>query len=573
MSTLTRVVGVLIAGAALLVPAASGAGSNLLSNGTFDSSTSGWFTQNATLTRASDGLGGSAAALITADSSASSYSIAAAASSQSTAGVHYLANAFARSSSSGDVLCLLVEEWTSSGNFVGSNDSCISSTKSWQAFPQVDYVAATTGHVLAVRLLGNKPSAGDSFEADNVTLTTQQQTATAPANTSPPTISGSPQQGQTLTANPGTWTGTTPITFAYQWQTSSDGKTWTNASSGTGQTYVPTSADVGRVLRVGVLATNSAGSSGAVSAATTPVQPASSPTPHATSICGTASSPPQHYDHVIWIWMENRGFDQIVGAPGSSVAQRSPFVNGTLVTQCGLATNYHNITHPSLPNYIAATSGSTQGLTSDKLQHYSVPSLFQQVEQSGRQWRSYQESMPQNCYPTDSGLYPADHNPALAYDPLANSCPVWDVPLGDTATGALARDLANGTLPAFAFVVPNSCDSTETCAIGDGDAWLASWVPLIVNSSVYRAGKTAVFIAWDEGNKGSAGEDCLANTKDTSCHVALLALSPYTRPGAQPATFFSHYSLLRTTEELLGLPLLGHASDKSTQSMRAAFGL
>jgi hypothetical protein len=275
---------------------------------------------------------------------------------------------------------------------------------------------------------------------------------------------------------------------------------------------------------------------------------------------------------VIWIWLENHGYDQIVGPPGSSVAERSPFVNGTLVAQCGLATNYHNVTHPSLPNYIAATSGSTQGLTSNRLLHYSVPSLFQQLQDTGRQWRSYHESMPQNCDPTATDLYPSNHNPALTYDPLATTCPQWDVPLGDTSTGALARDLANGTLPAFAFVVPDRCNSTHDCPIATGDAWLATWVSLIVNSSAYRSGTTAVFVSWDEGNKGTDGEDCLRSETDTSCHIVLIAISPYTRP-VQPSTFFSHYSLLRTTEELLGLPFLAHAADSSTASMRAAFGL
>jgi hypothetical protein len=205
--------------------------------------------------------------------------------------------------------------------------------------------------------------------------------------------------------------------------------------------------------------------------------------------------------------------------------------------------------------------------------HYSVPSLFQQVEQSQRQWRSYHESMPQNCYPSDVGNYPADHNPAVLYDPIASTCQTWDVPLGDASSGAFARDLANNSLPAFAFVVPDACDSTETCPIATGDAWLSQWVPLITASAAYRSGNTAVFIAWDEGNKGTSGEDCLSNTNDTSCHVAFFVLSPYTRPGTQSATFFSHYSLLRTTEELLGLPLLGHAADSTTASLRSPFGL
>jgi phosphatidylinositol-3-phosphatase len=54
-----------------------------------------------------------------------------------------------------------------------------------------------------------------------------------------------------------------------------------------------------------------------------------------------------------------------------------------------------------------------------------------------------------------------------------------------------------------------------------------------------------------------------------SCHVATLVIAPSVRPGTKSATFFSHYSMLRATEEMPGLGLLGNAA-KAT-SMRAAF--
>ena len=66
--------------------------------------------------------------------------------------------------------------------------------------------------------------------------------------------------------------------------------------------------------------------------------------------CGTRSLSSTHYTHVVWIWMENQSYDSVIGSSSA------PYIN-RLATECGLAINYHNITHPSLPNYIAATSG------------------------------------------------------------------------------------------------------------------------------------------------------------------------------------------------------------------------
>jgi phospholipase C len=100
----------------------------------------------------------------------------------------------------------------------------------------------------------------------------------------------------------------------------------------------------------------------------------------------------------------------------------------------------------------------------------------------------------------------------------------------------------------------------HACPVGAGDAWLRTWIPAITATPSYRAGKTVVFVAWDEDD-GSA-----------SNRVPLLVVSRHTAPGTRNATAFTHYSLLRTTEELLGLRTrLGNAA--TAASMRAAFGL
>jgi hypothetical protein len=98
------------------------------------------------------------------------------------------------------------------------------------------------------------------------------------------------------------------------------------------------------------------------------------------------------------------------------------------------------------------------------------------------------------------------------------------------------------------------------CSTQTGDRWLKNWVARITQSTSYRAGKTVLFITWDEDD-GSNGN-----------HVALIVVSPYTTPGTRSETAFNHYSLLRTTEDLLGIRNhLGLAA--RAPSMRSAFDL
>jgi hypothetical protein len=104
--------------------------------------------------------------------------------------------------------------------------------------------------------------------------------ATRPVRTASPTISGSAQPGQTLTATPGRWTGAQPITFSFQWlRCGRTGGSCSAIGSATGPAYTITSADVGQTLRVRVTARNSAGSQTATSAPTAVIAPGAPPGP------------------------------------------------------------------------------------------------------------------------------------------------------------------------------------------------------------------------------------------------------------------------------------------------------
>jgi len=127
--------------------------------------------------------------------------------------------------------------------------------------------------------IGNE-TASQAFTlvADTISMQNGATAPSPPVNTAPPAISGTPQDGQTLTASTGTWTGTQPITYAYQWlRCDSTGTNCAAIAAATGASYAVTSADVGSTLRVTVTATNSVGSATATSSPTTVVQSADSP--------------------------------------------------------------------------------------------------------------------------------------------------------------------------------------------------------------------------------------------------------------------------------------------------------
>jgi len=288
--------------------------------------------------------------------------------------------------------------------------------------------------------------------------------------------------------------------------------------------------------------------------------------------CGTRRHRPQRWKHVVWIWFENHSYHQIIDSASAA------FIND-LASQCGSATNFHNLSHVSLGNYIGAVTGldnaALQPFTTDCSPsascETSATSIFQQVSS----WKAYMESMTTPCQPTGFVGYAVRHNPPPYLTNLASSCPINDVPYAELQT-----DLDNDTLPAFAFITPNTVDDGhdggDPVSIQNSDAWLAANLPRILDSAAYKRGKTAIFITWDEGEGplASVGKDCSTNTTDEDCHILTIVVSPSTRPGTTSSKLFNHYSLLRTTEEMLHLKrrTLPGLSRKAP-SMRSAFHL
>jgi acid phosphatase len=272
-------------------------------------------------------------------------------------------------------------------------------------------------------------------------------------------------------------------------------------------------------------------------------------------LCGFA--PTGSTSKVMVIWEENRDYADVVG---NSAA---PYLNNTVKPQCALASNYSDLGHPSLPNYLSATSGlsfNSTPWTNDCSPGGSCLSgadnVYHQQEAAGQTWRGYAETMPSNCAAANSGNYAVRHNPPPYYTDLTD-CASFDIPAGTTTSGNLHNDVVNGTLPTFSSVTPDVCSDGHDCSTATADSWLAGWIPVITAGPDYQQGRLAVIIMWDEGNK--------------SDHVPNFILSAHTTPGETVGTAFNHYSLLRTCEEITGVPLLANAA--SATSMRSAFQL
>ena len=228
--------------------------------------------------------------------------------------------------------------------------------------------------------------------------------------------------------------------------------------------------------------------------------------------------------------MENRGYEQALA--GSYTA--------LLAATYGVATNYHGVSHPSLPNYLAMTSGSTWGIADDGYHALSASGLGQQLTRAGISWRAYMEGMSGTCF---SSPYPY----ALKHDPFpyfGGRCPAEVVPFS-----SFAADMAAKTPPRFVWITPGLCNDGHDCSTAVADKYLSQLVPAIMETAAWQENGT-LFITWDEGY-------------DQTNHVLMLVIRPLGAHEASSA-YHDHYSLLATIEDLLGVPRLGQGANASS---------
>ncbi|MDX6476815.1 MAG: phosphatidylinositol-3-phosphatase [Gaiellaceae bacterium] len=221
--------------------------------------------------------------------------------------------------------------------------------------------------------------------------------------------------------------------------------------------------------------------------------------------------------HVVVIVFENKERAQVLGTG------ESPTFDNLAARYANLA-NYHAVTHPSLPNYLALVSGSTQGIVDDctscSARGTSIGTLLTRSKLS---WAGYAEGYP------SSARFAKKHMPFLYF--AGQSSHVKPLTAFDPRRP-----------PAFAFIAPDLCSDEHDCSIATGDRWLARFVPPLL-----KVPRTAVFIVFDEGTTDAGGGGLVPAI------VAGTAVRSHALDG-QPA---GHYVVLRTIEDALGLPHLG----------------
>ncbi len=209
----------------------------------------------------------------------------------------------------------------------------------------------------------------------------------------------------------------------------------------------------------------------------------------ASSAPGTTASPspssPAIPVRVAVIVMENHGYSSVVGLP---------YIR-TIASTATALSDYHASGHPSLPNYLALTSGTTWGITDDGYHALPAQDIGHQLTAAAVPWGAYMEGMGSDCR-QGNGEYAVKHDPFAYY---GGQCQPSVAPFSQ-----LGADLASATPPRFIWITPNLCNDMHDCAPSVGDAWLQRTVPILLASPAMSNG--IVVITWDENEGGSSNQ-------------------------------------------------------------------
>ncbi len=265
----------------------------------------------------------------------------------------------------------------------------------------------------------------------------------------------------------------------------------------------------------------------------------------------------KNFQHVWVIMMENTGYSSLIGNANA------PWINRAATTY-GFATKSYGVTHPSQANYVAITSGSTQGVTNDNDVTINATNIVDQLESHGKTWTDYQQAQSLCTTKLDHAcgnqLYERKHNPFVSYTDVQSS-PARMANVVDLSQ--LDTDLASGHVADYNFIAPDQCHdmhgrgapSSDPCSyaneqslIATGDAFLSGLVNKITSSSSWN-GNSVIFITWDESDYPFGDVSGCCTAVPGGGHVVTLTISHSAHDARVSDTPYNHYSLLATIQD------------------------
>jgi phosphatidylinositol-3-phosphatase len=266
-------------------------------------------------------------------------------------------------------------------------------------------------------------------------------------------------------------------------------------------------------------------------------------------------------DHIIIVIEENKGYDDIIGSTNA------PYLN-SLVEQGALLTKFYAMHHPSQPNYMEFFSGNDQGIFNDVCPRagFTTPSLGGSLIRGKLTFAGFAEDVPARPFVCEAGLYAMRHCPWVEFK---------DVPTSLTRNmstfPATAQDFEK--LPAVAFVIPNLVNDMHSLSASDphvtgsaaiplevanGDKWLKANIDAYAQWA--REHNSLLIITWDEDSSTyhyPNARSLSIRTQAPANRIATIFVGSMVTIGAKSEEIYSFYDLLRTIEDMYGLPLLG----------------
>ncbi|MGA2033876.1 MAG: alkaline phosphatase family protein [Thermoguttaceae bacterium] len=244
-------------------------------------------------------------------------------------------------------------------------------------------------------------------------------------------------------------------------------------------------------------------------------------------------------DHIVLVFEENRAYDEIIGSSSA------PYINSLASgSNAAVFTQSFALEHPSQPNYLDLFSGSNQGVTDDNVPAgapFSTPNLGSELLAAGKSFAGYAEDLPAVGFTGASqGEYVRKHCPWVNWQgsgtnqiPAADSLPLTSFPADFNA------------LPTMSIVIPNLNDDMHDGTIAGGDAWLQQHLNSYIQWA--KTHNSLFILTFDE-------DDYTENNQ-----IPTLMVGSMVQQG-QYSEQITHYNVLRTMEDMYGLPYAGQSA-------------